>query len=279
MTMSDPSPVLHPEILRLTGENALLREELTRLLAEADDLLQIIKPNLLALYQTRIGVWELQALQAQCAVARWRRQVELAQASINRGERPDPISIEGALELEFLAWRTKIREVAERIEAAEARLKHLLSPVAARELKKLYYALVKRLHPDMNPNLTDDQRRLWQRVQSAYQSGDLEELRALALLGETPGPVAPPPKSPDQLLRDQKILERQIALALEQAEKIESQPPFSLRPQLEDETWLAARRQELERQTAAWREQAPVLEAHWKTLLGEAGHGTIFGKN
>ncbi len=108
--------VLHPEIQQITDENALLREELASLLTEAEDLIHTVKPNLLALYQTKIGVWELRLLQAQFTVARVRRQIELAQASINRGERPDLIAIECALEVEFLEWVTKLEEAAQRIQ-------------------------------------------------------------------------------------------------------------------------------------------------------------------
>ncbi len=111
--------VLHPEIQQITDENALLREELASLLTEAEDLIHTVRPNLLALYQTKIGVWELRLLQAQFTVARVRRQIELAQASINRGERPDLIAIECALEVEFLEWVTKLEEAAQRIQDAE----------------------------------------------------------------------------------------------------------------------------------------------------------------
>ena len=51
------------------------------------------------------------------------------------------------------------KEMQERIQAAESRMQHLLPPAEDRELKTLYYALVKRLHPDVNPNLTEDQKR------------------------------------------------------------------------------------------------------------------------
>jgi hypothetical protein len=211
-------------------------------------------------------------------VARVRRQIELAQASINRGERPNLIAIECALEQEFLAWVTKLEEASHRIEAAENRLKHLLSPEDDRELKMSYYALVKRLHPDVNPNLTEDQRRLWLRAQSAYDAGDLPELRALALLAEKTAAI-PPSKSLDNLRRDQKVLEEQIATMLEKVEKVESQPPFTLRRQLADETWLTTRRQDIEQQTATLRTQGDALKAHWEKLLEESCYGTTFGKN
>ena len=270
--------VLHPEIQQITDENALLREEFVSLLTEAEDLIHTVRPNLLALYQTKIGVWELRLLQAKFTVARVRRQIELAQASINRGERPDLIAIECALEVEFLEWVTKLEEAAQRIQEAENRLKRLLSPEDDRELKKLYYALVKRLHPDVNPNVTEDQRRLWSRAQSAYEAGDLPELRALALLAEKSASV-PPSKSLDSLRRDQKILEEQIATALKRVEQVESQPPFTLRRKLEDEAWLTTRRQEIDAQAATLVQQGDALKTHWEKLSSDTGYGTTFGQN
>ena len=92
---------LHPDIQRLTEENDLLREELTRLLAEADDLVTITKPHLLAQYQSKVGVWELKRLKSQCEAARLKRQIELVQAALNRGGKPDVVGIERQLEKEF----------------------------------------------------------------------------------------------------------------------------------------------------------------------------------
>ncbi|MGA3267989.1 MAG: J domain-containing protein [Verrucomicrobiota bacterium] len=271
-------PIVHPEIQRLTDENDLLREEYASLLTELEDLIHTVKPNLMSLYQTKIGLWELRLLQAQFQVARLRRQIEMAQASLSRGERPDLIAIECALEQEFLAWVTKLEEAAQRIQSAEERLKHLLSPADDRELKKLYYALVKRFHPDVNPNVTEDQRRLWSRAQSAYEAGDLPELRALALLAEKSASV-PPSKSLDSLRRDQKILEEQIATALKRVEQVESQPPFTLRRKLEDEAWLTTRRQEIDAQAATLVQQGDALKTHWEKLSSDTGYGTTFGQN
>jgi len=270
------SLISHPEIQRITEENDLLREELTKLLTEAEDLVNTIKPNLLALYQTKIGVWELRLLQAKFRVARLRRQIELAQASINRGERPNIAVIECTIETEFLSWLSKLEETAQRIREAEDRLKHLLSPAEDRELKRLYYAIVKRLHPDVNPGTSSDNQRLWLRAQSAYENGDLAELRALSLLV---GKSIATPKTLDQLRQDQAVLESQIIAMIEKLELIEAHPPFTVRPQLEDEIWLTTRRQDLDRQTAELCRQGDVLNKHWQALIGGIEHGTSFSQN
>lgn len=277
--MSDTPIQVHPEMQRLANENDLLREELTGLLTEADQLIHVVKPNLLAMYQTRIGAWELRLLRAQWETARARREVEMIQAGFNRGQKPNLREIEGLLDLEFLGWQERVREAAERIQAAEHRLKHPLPPAEDRELKKLYYALVKRLHPDVNPCLTDDQQRLWRRAQEAYAAGDLHELRALALLAEKSRTVAPAARSLDRLRQEQAALARQIAEMLKRIQNIQAAPPFSLRPQLEDDAWLARRRQELEIQIEQLQAQRNALAAHRQQLLSGGMHGTTFGQN
>ncbi len=263
----------------MTEENGLLREELTALLAEAHDLVHTVKPNLLAIYQTRIGKWELDLLRVRLEYARLKRQVELVQASLNVGEKPDLVAIEGQLELEFLQWQQRLAEAVGTLEAAEKRLKHLLSPEDSRELKKLYYALVKKLHPDVNPNLTPEQQRLWPRVQEAYEAADIQELRALTLLAEKNAAVAPPPKSLDRLRQNQQTLEKQIHATLKEMEQIQSQPPFTLQATLDDSGWVESRRRELEVQTETLRIQRDALTAHLKILLSGDAYGKCFGKN
>ena len=56
------TPALHPDIQRLSEANAELRAELAALLTEAHDLVHTVRPNLLAIYQTKLGAWELEKL-------------------------------------------------------------------------------------------------------------------------------------------------------------------------------------------------------------------------
>ncbi len=277
--MSESSLIPHPEAARLLDEIALLREEVAHLFTEENDLLKVVKPNLLAMYQQKLGAWELRGLNAQVALARARRRLEMAQAAINQGKTPNLTEIEGHLELEFLAWEQKIREAAERLEAAKHRFDTLLPDPENRELKKLYYAVVKRLHPDLNPALSEDQRRLWLRVQDAYEKADVNELRALMLLIEEPAAVGTPPATLEVLRKDRQTLRDHIAAMLKRIEAVESKPPFSLRPQLADEAWLEKRREEIEAQIKERDAQRAALEEHLATLLPPPGHGTIFGNN
>ena len=51
-------------------------------------------------------------------------------------------------------------------------------------IKERYRALVRKLHPDLNPNLTDEERGLWNQVQAAYVERNLEQLDLLMALSD-----------------------------------------------------------------------------------------------
>jgi hypothetical protein len=270
---------LHPKILRLTEENLLLREELVHLFTEAHDLVHTIKPNLLALYQTKIGIWELKQFRLQCQASRLKRKVELIQACLNQGRWPDLAAIEAQLEEEFRAWEHKLQLESERIAAAEERLQHLLSPEDDHQLKKLYYGLVKKLHPDLNPELTEDQQRLWLRVQAAYESGDLDELRALALLvSRTALPVSTA-NSLERLTNEQHTLDQQIQRMLKEIEAIESRPPLTMRSELVNDIWVRNRSETIQTTITELQQRCAGLTGHIQTLLKEYPGEQLFGQN
>jgi hypothetical protein len=50
---------------------------------------------------------------------------------------------------------------------------------AAKHMRDLYRQLVRVLHPDVNADLTDEQKRLWHEVQEAYEWGDVRRLELL----------------------------------------------------------------------------------------------------
>jgi len=270
---------LHSEAHQLSAENELLRDELARLLAEAHDLWHIVRPNLMALYHSKIGASELDLLQTMYQFAYLKRTLELMQAALNRNEQPDRPAIEAQLQRELVRWRQRIAEAAERIKSAEARLDSLMSPAEDRKLKKLYRALVKALHPDLHPDLTAEQKSMWQRVQDAYALADLEELRALALVVKKPEDTGPELQSLDKLRLEQEKLRKHIAKMLERIGSIRRHPPFSLQKQLEDAEWVAERRREFGAKKQTYESKVAVLQAQLKALRMSDGHVPRFGAN
>lgn len=278
--MSDNQMIPHPEVQRLLDEREFLRAELARKIAEAHDLIHVVKPNLLALYQLKIGAWELRLLKLQFDVARSRRKIALAQASLNHGLPPDWMAIDGELELEFLQWQTQLREAANAVEAANFRMNNLLPDTENRELKKLYYALVKKLHPDINPTLTPREALLWVEVQEAYESCNIAGLRALLTLTENRLPEKDRTATIPSLQSDCTQLREHIDNTLAKIAQIQTKPPFNMRDNLEDEQWVKERRNEIDARIAEYETQREALEALLENLNTHTkSDGFQFGSN
>ncbi len=269
---------LHPEAGRIQQDISLLREDLAVLLTKLHDLEHIIKPNLLAIFQTKLGPWELRVLEAQCKAARWKRKSELIQASLNRGELPDFDSIESTLNREFLTWQQRIRESVQKIESAQFRLSHLISTEDNALLKKLFYTLAKKLHPDVNPNHSPEQQSLWLKVLYAYQTCDIEKLKALELAqgdstdSESPGGIEALRTERERLLAHLQSMRQKI-------DDIRKQNPFSMQTHWEDDLWIEQRRAELEAAEALAKSSAAKLEKHVEALLIVYGKGQNTGLN
>ncbi len=256
---------LHPDIASLHAQIQALRDELARAVAYHDELRHTAIPYLEAVYQQALGPAHLAALHAQVEAQRAKRLVELAMQAVNRGQSAPPLaSLTAQVEQELTAWRQHIAAMADGVQQATRALTKALSPDDTTVLKHLYRDLAKRLHPDANPQQGERERLLWQQVQEAYRDGDLARLRMLA---ETVTAAQPLPARPDALevlqaqrqrLQDSILALSAVSVALEQ------RPPLSLRSDLADPTWLAARIAEFQAQETSWREAATL----WQAKLG-----------
>ena len=274
-----PDLEIHPDIRRLISGNKLLREELAHLLTEYETMIHAVRPNLMALYQTKIGVWELKLLKQQANAARLKRKVELIQAQLNQGVLPDIFEIDKQLDREFVLWQAKIKEAADKINDAEDHMKSFLSPEKDREFKKLYYALVKKCHPDVVAVVTDETNLLWYRVQRAYENNDLDELRAVALLADRIKEIKNDVSSLAVLKDDQKSLKSHVDRLTKEILALEKKPPFYMRKDLNSEKWINKRRREIERQIKSLRKRIESYEKHLQSLLPGIKHAGRFSTN
>ncbi|MBE7157117.1 MAG: J domain-containing protein [Rhodospirillales bacterium] len=283
---TDASLIPSPELDAVRQDCETLRGEVARLLTEAHDLIHITKPHLLAVYQSKLGAWELRRLEAQCAVARLKRKIALVQACVNRGEPVRPAAVEQQLETEFAAWQQQIADAAHTLAGAERHLSHLMAPEDAAELRRLYRTLVKNLHPDLHPDQGNTDRLLWLRVQEAYGRSDLEEIRALTLLLEKPAdrvddPAPTTASAKDKLLAESDGLKAQVKRLLMEMDGVRSQPPFTMQRDLEDDAWVADRRAALDADRAALVQQREALEKYLAQIMPADDEPVppVFGRN
>ena len=190
---------LSPEITKLQTEVSTLEKELGKVILEQDEMINAIKPNLEAEYQKTIGYKELECLENEIASRRIKRQIELLQAAINRQEEIDLDRIEQQLDDELQEWYEKVKKQYKKVKEAQDRIEGLMSDEDSAEFKKLYRKLVFKLHPDLNPDQTEDEVNLWHRIQLAYQGGDLEEMRSLIIILKSKNGSVELPSSKDIL--------------------------------------------------------------------------------
>jgi hypothetical protein len=132
----------------------------------------------------------------------------------------------------------------------------------SRELKKLYRDIAKKLHPDINPNVTEKDKLLWIRVNDAYRNGDIEELRTLSIMTEN---IKEYIELEDKNIIDSindKILsiEKQIIIIIEQINSINSQFPLNIKEQLRNKKWVNERKNEILEKIQILTEKREFLE-------------------
>lgn len=216
-----------------------LKEELVKLIAVRDELTGVVKVNLESEYQLKIGVKQYDVFCLKVTALRLKRKMELLQAFINKQERCSIQEVDTQLDVEFQHWQQQARAMYEKIKEAEY-LNQLprLSRDEEIELKKLYHALAKKYHPDVNPNEPKKAKNLWLRISEAYHKSDLQEMKTLALLGEDIGGDTQECSAIETLQKECDSLKGKLLNLVDAIAGLHAQFPFNLAEKLKDKNWV-----------------------------------------
>lgn len=274
MSASTPDgviPIPSPEGQELKGQCTRLAGELADLLAEKAHITTTVIPNIAAHYASTVGARECEQLRLEVEGRRLKCILEHIQAVENRGGRPNVEQIEAAVEDEIKDWNAKLQQMAAEVRAGRDILQHQMSLEQSAEVRKLYRALVRKLHPDVNADLADKHRALWSRVQTAYLAGNLEELKALMLVVEDiPDDIALP-NALDRFRDRRNRLRESVRTAIAQLAALKESPPFALLAQLDDPGWVARRLSECDEAIAQL--TARVAELTVRLSAWRGAHG------
>ena len=241
-------PITKEKLLELYD---LLRTEYIKLLNDKDVLLQWGKPQLEALYNTRIGFLQIEKLQFQLRIKALKRKIELVCAAINQNEKVEITEIELQVASELAEAEFRIMNEVAKLENSKNLLSNLESPGRSAELRNLYKQFAKQLHPDVNNHLTDEQVNLWHLVKEAYEYGDLEKLKAMQVVYEKELTAAHNKiieLTEEEISLRMEVLKEGIKVLNEQIIQIRSEFPFTMEQQIKDEEWVSEQSAELKKE-------------------------------
>ena len=254
----------------LLAQLNLLKEEYIKLLNDQDVLINWGKPQLEALYSTRIGVWQVKRLQAQLRIKGLKLKLEKVRSCINQNIPVDITAIELEVAASLAEAEARIMLETGKIEKARHLLSHLDTPEHSGELRKLYRELAKQLHPDVNHNLTEEQIKLWHLVKEAYENGDLEKLKSLRVVYEkelAATAIADTTLSSEELTLRIEVLKQGIKILQEEILHIKSQFPFTVEKQIKDEDWVAEETAKLQEELKQLNDYEQELTLEYEQLI------------
>ncbi len=239
--------IMFPDFEKVKSEVEMLRTELSMLVLERDELRFVECKNIETAYMLELGGLEYKAYEAQCTYLRLKRKVDLIQAKKNRQEPVDLVAIEDALDIEFAEFQEKLNEQINKMnEAIDRSQSEVLSAEDTAELKKLYRRIVKALHPDLHPDISEERIMLFDRAVKAYENGDMNTLRIIdVMVSEETFPDAHE-DALQALVKERERLKSLIDGVKESITSIKNDYPYTMKDLISDKEKIAERKAELE---------------------------------
>ena len=225
-------------------------------------------PNIETQYMMLVGQYECHAMHLEIEVKRWKRRITLRQQYVNRGEKPDPVAIEAQLDEEFVEWQKKLEETVAKIKDAKMEWgMGVMSEEDTSAIRCDYLKAVKKLHPDLNPDLSEAAVNLWNKIQDAYAKKNWRRLKFLVSLvdevvagqdtfDETPEGLEKLRAACARLEEKEHEVSRQIA-------ELKAHEPFTYLVLLEDKELLKQKQDELKTKIADMEAVIKKYERMW----------------
>ncbi|MDR1185463.1 MAG: J domain-containing protein [Coriobacteriales bacterium] len=276
MTNNSVSLQEHPDVSDLKQCIAQTKEQIIEVLAAIDYTRFQQNPRIEAEYALKIGCYENELLKSEIAARRAKRKSALAQKALNAGETIDEQAIEGELDRELEEWYQKLLQTINDYQRIldERNNSRELNERDSKELSHLYRRIVKRLHPDINPAVGEQELRLFEAAQVAYGNGDLAAMRAIAVTAEGLGEAADVyPESEDIV----GILEAELSMqkaTLEvlgsRLDTLKDEYPYTMLSKLCDREWVLGTVRKLKEQIERHREVEQEYTRRLAALLSRS---------
>lgn len=255
---------ISPETVAEQQEVERLKREFLQLYTERDRMLNEERDDLYIRYVNLIGKDKYDNFRLSVEGRALKMKVEMAQAAINRNRRPNVFDIQRSVDSQLSDYYESVRQQAEAIK--EAQNAAIISAYDAKELHQLFRMLVKRLHPDLHPDLPEKMKDFFVQGQTAYRTHNLTLLREIIMRLDIDSDVD------DLLCREEtteQVIERlknQTADMRREIELLNASFPFNLRAVQLDPTWIHEQQEEMRREREQLEAQKRMYEERFALL-------------
>lgn len=240
------------EIVKVKDDSYTAYEEA---LLRRDDLLREAERYLTCFIRV-FGGLSTEAFRKKIECIRKKKMIAYCQRMENYGRIIDHNGMVAQVEMEMEKYTEQLESMLEDIQIA--RNAKRVSAEDMDEIKVLYHTLVKKLHPDLHPELEDDPVivEYWERIAAAYRNNDLKSLKELAVLtamhldkNGTDGPDIEIDCIEDKI----RGLEAEI-------EEITNTKPYLYKDLLEDEAAIEVKKNDYRAQIASFERYSEELD-------------------
>ncbi len=243
--MSNSLPTLSAENKELTRKLELLHLDFLELFTRHKDMVENESVILTSLYLEKLGHLQLELLEKQTEASRLKMKMKLIQAAINRDEQPDLKAIENEINARLQNYYAQIQAQSAALDEAKKLLSHLISEEETQKLKEIFRVLCKRLHPDLNPNQTEEEKDLFIKVKAAYDLQRLSDLQNILLYLDDSNKEKLILISSDEKVERIKHLENQLISLKEKIDQLKQSFPFNIEDLIQDEDYIVQKQEEL----------------------------------
>ncbi len=258
---------LTPEYREKSEKLKVVKDLYLTFLLQYNDLLNVVRPNLTAIYLIRVGEKQLQLLEKQARVAAFKYKMELLQAALNCNRKPDMAAIEADIARRMEDYTRQIIEQSAKIEEAYKHTATLLDAADSAELKKTYYSLAKKLHPDVNPDQTEKEKTLWLIVSAAYECGDLESLRNVHAALNDISVREVEFSSLELMQKEIELYEKHLADVSAKTGLLKKEFPFTYEEKLVDDKWVESETKRIDTEIGLLKETEQKLEIYIEMIM------------